>query len=74
MVRGFMFFALMSSISICITTVFYVGLTRVAARLGITNSHPGGLGVPLACQLVAILLGVGFNYALNKEFTWPQQQ
>ncbi len=74
LVRGFLSFAFMSAVGICITTAAYVGFTRIAAHLTITNSHPSRLGILLACQFVAILLGASVSYALNWQFTWPQAQ
>jgi putative flippase GtrA len=72
LVRGFLSFALMSAVGICITTAGYVGFTRIAARLAITNSHLIGLGVVLSCQFAAILLGASFSFALNRQFTWAR--
>lgn len=72
LVRGFLSFVLMSTVGICITTAAYVGFTRIAAHLTITNFHLGGLGIALTCQFVAILLGGSASYALNREFTWAR--
>ncbi|MGB6199061.1 MAG: GtrA family protein [Candidatus Acidiferrales bacterium] len=71
MVRGFLSFALMSAIGICLSTVSYVGLVRFAARLPVAHFHPGGLGIVLGCQFIAILVGASVSYGLNREFTWP---
>jgi len=72
LVRGFLSFAFMSAVGICITTAAYVSFTRIAAHLTITNFHLGGLGIALTCQFVAILLGGSVSYALNREFTWAR--
>lgn len=74
LVRGFLFFALVSVIGITTTTAFYVGLSRIATHLTIVNSHRSTLGTPLACQLAAILLSAGVSYLLNGYFTWPRLQ
>jgi hypothetical protein len=36
-------------------------------------SAAGGFGfyVRLSCQFVSVVLGIGFNYALNRVFDWP---
>jgi putative flippase GtrA len=72
LIRGFLLFAFMSLVGIFVATAAYVGFTRIAVHLTITNSHPGGLGVALVCQFVAILSGASISYALNQEFTWPR--
>jgi putative flippase GtrA len=72
LVRGFLFFAFMSAVGICITTAAYVSFTRIAAYLPIVHGHPGGLGILLTCQFVAILLGASISYVLNWKFTWPE--
>ena len=69
LVRGFLSFACMSAAGISITTMAYVGFTKIATSL---TSHPGGLGIVLACQFLAILLGGSASYALNWEFTWAK--
>jgi putative flippase GtrA len=74
LVRGFLSFALMSAAGICVTTTAYVGFTRIAANMTITNSHLSGLGIVLTCQFVAILSGASVSYALNRKFTWPRTQ
>jgi putative flippase GtrA len=71
MVRGFIYFAIMSAAGIGISTLSYVGFTRLATHLTLTKSHAGSLGVVLACQFVAILIGASVGYLLNREFTWP---
>ena len=72
LVRGFLFFALTSAVSISVTTAGFVAFTWMAARLTLTNSHLLGLGIVLPCQFVAILLGACFSYALNRQFTWAR--
>jgi putative flippase GtrA len=72
LVRGFVFFALMSSVGIGVTTGTYVVFIQIASHLTITKSHISGLVIPLACQALAIPLGAVVSYVLNKEFTWPQ--
>jgi len=71
MVRGFLYFAAMSAAGIGVSTLSYVGFTRLATHLTLTKSHTGGLGIVLACQFVAILIGASVSYLLNREFTWP---
>jgi putative flippase GtrA len=74
LVRGILSFALVSAVSICVTTAAYVAFTQIAVHLTIANSNPGGLRIPLVCQLIAIPLGSGVSYILNREFTWPSAQ
>ncbi len=74
LVRGFLSFALISGVCVCVTTSAYVGFTRSVANLIITNSHLGGLGIVLTCQFLAILTGASVSYALNWQFTWPRRR
>jgi len=74
LVRGFLSFALISTIGVVITTEFYVIFTRFASHFAIVNSHLGKLGIPLTCQFAAILLGACMSYLLNGAFTWPRTQ
>jgi putative flippase GtrA len=72
LVRGFLSFALVSTIGIFVTTEFYLNFTRTASHFAIVTSHLGKLGIPLTCQFVAILLGACASYLLNGAFTWPR--
>lgn len=74
LVRGFLSFAIISTIGIFITTEFYVSFTRLASHLAIVTSHLGKLGIPLTCQFAAILLGACMSYLLNGAVTWPRVQ
>lgn len=74
LVRGILSFALVSAVSICVTTAAYVAFVQIALHLTIMHSDPAGLRIPLACQLVAIPLGAAVSYILNREFTWPSAQ
>jgi putative flippase GtrA len=74
LVRGFLSFALMSVLSIAVTTTAYIGFSRVAANLTITNSRSGSLAIVLPCQFAAILFGASLSYALNRAYTWPPPQ
>lgn len=74
LIRGFLSFILISSVSICITTIAYAGISEMASHLLTTTFHRSTLGIPMACQLVAIPLGAGFSYLLNRKFTWPQTE
>jgi putative flippase GtrA len=74
LLRGFLFFALVSTIGILITTELYVSFSRIASHIAMLNSHGGKLGIPLSCQFAAILLGACMSYLLNGAFTWPRAQ
>jgi putative flippase GtrA len=70
--RGFLFFALVSTVGILITTEFYVSFSRIASHIAVLNSRGGKLRVPLSCQFAAILLGACMSYLLNGALTWPR--
>jgi dolichol-phosphate mannosyltransferase len=70
--EGYLSYLLVSAAGLVVTTGSYAGLVWGLARA----SHMQG-GIPahaslirLSCQFIAVLLGVGFNYAMNKVFIW----
>jgi hypothetical protein len=56
-----------------VTTISYAALVWVLIRTPAMLSAAGGFGfyVRLSCQFVSVVLGIGFNYALNRVFDWP---
>jgi putative flippase GtrA len=70
--RGLFSFSLISAMGLFATTALYVGFTRAIQHFAIVTSRLGVLGIPLACQLAAILVGACASYLLNGEFTWPE--
>jgi dolichol-phosphate mannosyltransferase len=69
--EGYRSYLLVSAAGPVITTGSYAGLVWGLAR---TSLLQGGAAahvslIRLSCQFVAVLLGVWFNYALNKVFT-----
>ncbi|MBZ5661813.1 MAG: glycosyltransferase family 2 protein [Acidobacteriia bacterium] len=66
-------YLLMSAAGLLMTTISYAGLCRSLLHAPLVHF---GSGAPLffarmSCQFVAVLLGMGFNYALNRMFDWP---
>jgi dolichol-phosphate mannosyltransferase len=72
---GFFTFAMISLIGLLITTGMYTVFTQIVKKLTgtIDSNSVLPLGVLLACQLVAIMCGMYFNYKLNKVFTWKER-
>ena len=65
-------YLLMSSAGMIVTTVSYAGLTWGLHALATLNvAVASDFSVRLSCQFLALLLGVRFNYALNRVFDWP---
>jgi len=70
---GYFSYLWMSVAGLVVTTVSYGGLSGQLARISLIHIGSGVsfFYVGLACQFVAILLGIRFNYALNRLFHWP---
>jgi dolichol-phosphate mannosyltransferase len=69
---GYLMYLIFATVGLGVTTAAYVGLSAAVAKYFGPGTHYHALppSVLLICQLIAILLGTFFNYALNKEFTW----
>jgi dolichol-phosphate mannosyltransferase len=71
--RGYLSYLLTSAAGLAVTTVFYALLIDGVAPSSLVQSAAGATAslTRLACQLVAVLMGVWFNYASNRLFAWP---
>jgi dolichol-phosphate mannosyltransferase len=70
--EGYLSYLLVSAAGLSVTTGSYAALAWGLPR---TSLMQGGLAahtflIRLSCQFIAVLLGVGFNYAMNKVFVW----
>ncbi len=70
---GYFSYLLMSAAGLVVTTVSYGGIRWSLVHVPLLSY---GAAAPvfyaaMACQFVAILLGIRFNYALNRMFDWP---
>jgi dolichol-phosphate mannosyltransferase len=74
--KGYFSYLSMSVVGLTITTVAYAGLNWGLTKFLLLPSQPSRSFAParLACQLVAILLGLAANYELNRTITWPADQ
>ncbi len=68
--KGYVSYLVMSMAGLGITTAAYAAFTWVVTRFAPPKVDHNAFGILLACQLLAILLGVYVNYALNKTVTW----
>ena len=66
-------YLLMSAAGMVVTTASYAGLAwGVMHALGMINvSVTSDFSIRMSCQFIALVLGVRFNYALNRMFDWP---
>jgi dolichol-phosphate mannosyltransferase len=71
--EGYISYLLMSGAGLVVTTASYAGLEWSLGRTALI-SHAGSatfFWFRLSCQFAAIVLGIRFNYILNKMFDWP---
>lgn len=71
--EGYFSYLLMSAAGLLVTTASYAGLACGLAHTSLMSpaAPASALYTRLACQFIAIVLGIRFNYALNKMFNWP---
>jgi dolichol-phosphate mannosyltransferase len=71
--EGYVSYLLMSAAGLGVTIGSYAGFVWSLARASLLQTGTGAHAplIRLSCQCAAVLLGVCFNYKLNKEFTWP---
>lgn len=69
---GYLMYLIFAAVGLAVTTTSYVALSAAIAKYVGPGTHYHALPawVLLICQLMAIVLGTYFNYALNKAFTW----
>ncbi len=73
MLKGYLFYLVMSAAGLVTSTGTYAVLTWSLGRLHVSQNLTGIYVslVALSLQLIAILLGMFFNYELNRNITWP---
>jgi len=69
--RGYLSYLLMSSAGLVAATVSYAALAWLLIHVGRMHLGPASFYPRLVCQFIGILLGIRFNYALNRVFDWP---
>ena len=74
LVRGYVTYLGLSLVGMSASTLTFAGLTR-AHHTYLNNVQPGkGSDIlALGFQLVSILVGMVFNYELNRRFTWSHK-
>lgn len=69
---GYISYLLMSAAGLVVTTASYAVLAGPLLQSLLQIQHgPQAFYGRLACQFVAVVLGIRFNYALNRIFDWP---
>jgi dolichol-phosphate mannosyltransferase len=73
MLKGYLSYLVMSAVGLVTSTGTYVGLMWGLGRIHLSQNLNGVHSSPLALsmQLIAVLLGMFFNYELNRNVTWP---
>jgi dolichol-phosphate mannosyltransferase len=70
--EGYFSYLLMSAAGLVVTTISYATLVWVLIQTPVMlTAGAYGFYVRVSCQFVSVVLGIGFNYALNRVFDWP---
>lgn len=71
--EGYFSYLVMSAAGLVVTTISYAGLEWMLSRSSLIShvAAPTVFWARIGCQFAAIVLGIRFNYILNKMFDWP---
>ena len=72
--EGYFSYLLVSAAGLGVATGLYAGFLRLLAHVPLAQAGSGSqiLFTRLGCQLVAVLVGIWTNFALNKVLPWPE--
>ena len=68
---GYLSYLLMSASGMVVSTIAYSVFAGAFLHVPLMQQSPQAFYGRLFCQFVAVLLGIRFNYALNRVFNWP---
>ena len=61
----------MSAAGLVVATASYKVLAGPLLHMALMPSGPQAFYARMSCQFIAVVLGMRFNYALNRIFDWP---
>jgi dolichol-phosphate mannosyltransferase len=69
--EGYFSYVVMAAPGLVVTTASYAAIMWLLLHRALLQHGPQAFYPRLACQFLAVILGIRFNYALNSIFHWP---